>query len=253
MDSSSDSVAETINRFEIRNRQVSFLCGNTFQYAATKFGVWKSGNVSVPLCKSHPVSALEYYVRDSNSDFLIASSEFADKATKLAKKCKIELQIYEDIETQPLRNPVAETENAMIIYTSGTTGSPKGVVSTHKNVSTWISAMKETWHWNSDDRILHVLPLHHVHGIVNCLLTPLTVGAQVHMMSEFDPARTWKRLISGDVNVFMAVPTIYAKLLKSFPFDDEDDKERVRKRLSDFRLMVSGSAALPQVCFEYVC
>ena len=58
-----------------------------------------------------------------------------------------------------------------------------------------------------------MLPLHHTHGIVNALLCPLSVGAEVTMMPEFNADTVWKLLASADndINVFMAVPTIYAK------------------------------------------
>ena len=55
----------------------------------------------------------------------------------------------------------------------------------------------------------------------------------------------WERLASGEVTVFMAVPTIYARLASAW----EAASPQVRARWSDgaagLRLMVSGSAALP--------
>ena len=46
--------------------------------------------------------------------------------------------------------------------------------------------MMDEWKWNPSDNILHVLPLHHTHGIVNAMLCPLTTGAQVTMLPGFD-------------------------------------------------------------------
>ena len=113
-----------------------------------------------------------------------------------------------------IRNSLKNEDNAMLIYTSGTTGSPKGVVLTLNNVISQIECMIQPWGWTSQDRILHVLPLHHTHGIVNCLLCPLHVGASIDMLDKFDPKEVMDSLISGDVNIFMAVPTVYAKLLE---------------------------------------
>ena len=99
------------------------------------------------------------------------------------------------------------------------------------------------------DNILHVLPLHHTHGIVNALLCPLSVGAQVTMLPDFSADLVWKLLASddNDINVFMAVPTIYAKLVEAFGKAGIGE-ERARSQLrSKIRLMVSGSAALPEV------
>ena len=76
------------------------------------------------------------------------------------------------------------------------------------------------------------------------------------MMPEFNADLVWKLLASAenDVNVFMAVPTIYAKLVegsrRTFGGEEEREKgERARNGLrGKIRLMVSGSAALPEVC-----
>lgn len=50
-----------------------------------------------------------------------------------------------------------------------------------------ISALVKAWEWNENDYIIHCLPLHHVHGIVNVLLCPLWVGATCHMLPKFTP------------------------------------------------------------------
>jgi malonyl-CoA/methylmalonyl-CoA synthetase len=87
--------------------------------------------------------------------------------------------------------------------------------------------MIKPWAWTPDDVLLHVLPLHHIHGVVNCLLCPLAVGATVHMLPKFDAEVVWNHLLGmeseengstkdGRVNVFMAVPTIYVKLIQKY-------------------------------------
>ena len=39
------------------------------------------------------------------------------------------------------------------------------------------SSLVEAWRWQRSDLLLHTLPLHHIHGIVNGIYTPLSVGA----------------------------------------------------------------------------
>src|SRR5690606_13014242 len=56
---------------------------------------------------------------------------------------------------------VSTQRRAMILYTSGTTSKPKGVVTTHDNITAQITALIEAWEWAATDRILHMLPLHH--------------------------------------------------------------------------------------------
>lgn len=66
----------------------------------------------------------------------------------------------------------------MIVYTSGTTSKPKGVLTTHKNIEAQVRSLVSPWEWAGEDHILLVLPLHHVHGIINVLTCALWVGAK---------------------------------------------------------------------------
>ena len=69
------------------------------------------------------------------------------------------------------------------------------------------------------------------------------------MLPDFSADLVWKLLAAddNDINVFMAVPTIYAKLVEAFGKAGIGE-ERARSQLrSKIRLMVSGSAALPEV------
>lgn len=103
---------------------------------------------------------------------------------------------------------------AMIIYTSGTTGKPKGAVTTHAIIDAQASVLVKAWYWSSQDRIHHILPLHHIHGIVNALISPLLIGATVEMHQKFDTAQVWNRWLNTELprlSVFMSVPTVYCK------------------------------------------
>jgi malonyl-CoA/methylmalonyl-CoA synthetase len=138
----------------------------------------------------------------------------------------------------------------MILYTSGTTSKPKGVVLTHKNIQSQITTLIEAWGWLKEDHILHILPLHHTHGIINALLCALWSGASCEMLPKFDTKVMWERFVQGNVSIFMAVPTIYYRLISYWEEASEDDQKKMSDAASKLRLMVSGSAALPVQTFE---
>ncbi|XP_077983377.1 malonate--CoA ligase ACSF3, mitochondrial-like [Glandiceps talaboti] len=146
--------------------------------------------------------------------------------------------------------------DAVLIYTSGTTSKPKGVGVTHGNMNAQIDNMVSAWQWTSDDVILHTLPLHHIHGMVNCLATPLSCGATCVMLPSFDAGKVWEKLLSDEeprINVFMAVPTVYAKLIEYYNNNYTSTKVQDFIRgvcKENIRLMVSGSAALPTPVME---
>ncbi|OWK56713.1 Acyl-CoA synthetase family member 3, mitochondrial [Lonchura striata] len=227
-----------------------------------------SGAIAVPLYSKHPVPQLEYVIQDSQSALLIAAEEFLGKITPSAHKLGVPVLPLARCGGGGSTSPAATEEGplpscsswkdrgAMIIYTSGTTGRPKGVLSTHENVQAVTTGLVEKWEWKKEDVILHVLPLHHVHGVINKLLCPLWVGATCVMFPEFSAHTVWKRLLSSQaprVNVFMAVPTIYAKLMEYY--DEHFTQPQVQDFVRAFcqeniRLMVSGSAALPVPVLE---
>ena len=62
----------------------------------------------------------------------------------------------------------------------------QGVVHTYGSLQAQIVGMEDRWGWTRNDVLLHVLPLHHVHGNVNCLMTPMWCGACCIMMPSFD-------------------------------------------------------------------
>lgn len=157
----------------------------------------------------------------------------------------------------PLDSKNEFNRRAMILYTSGSTGPAKGVVSTHGSILAQVESLVEAWEWKDSDRILHVLPLNHIHGIINALHCPLYSGATVEFL-KFSTEKIWERILSSSpsmesqdskkdpLTLFFAVPTIYSRLMNHYTetFDGEQQASAT-KACSQFRLMVSGSAPLP--------
>jgi malonyl-CoA/methylmalonyl-CoA synthetase len=65
------------------------------------------------------------------------------------------------------------------------------------------------------------------------------------MEPKFQVDRTFELLSRGEVTLFMAVPTIYSKLIHAWERSGVEARQRFSKGCSQIRLMVSGSAALP--------
>ena len=104
--------------------------------------------------------------------------------------------------------------------------------------------------WTENDFILNILPLHHIHGIINILTCALWAKAKCEMIEKFDEKLIWERFLHGNFTLFMAVPTIYTKLCDSWIHLTTNKKQALSKIWNNFRLMVSGSSALPKQIFE---
>lgn len=131
---------------------------------------------------------------------------------------------------------------ALVLFTSGTTGKPKGVCLSHAGVAATLRCLETAWHWSADDRLLHLLPLHHTHGLIVALLGALWAKASVRFES-FDAERTWSCL--ADATVFMAVPTIYVRLIEALRTAEPARRSAWAAGARALRLATSGSAALP--------
>lgn len=137
-----------------------------------------------------------------------------------------------------------------MLFTSGTTGKPKGVVTTHRNIEAQVTSLVAAWGWTAADRILHVLPLHHIHGIINVLTCALWAGAECQILSKFDVEVVWQEIAQGHLTLFMAVPTIYVKLIAAWVAAAPERRVQMSAGCAQMRLMVSGSAALPVQVLE---
>jgi malonyl-CoA/methylmalonyl-CoA synthetase len=123
---------------------------------------------------------------------------------------------------------------AAILYTSGTTGRSKGAMLSHGNLLGNARALKDFWGWRSDDVLIHVLPIFHVHGLFVASHGALLAGAKMLWFARFDPHAVVARL--ADATVFMGVPTLYVRLL--------GETSLTREACRSMRLFISGSAPL---------
>jgi malonyl-CoA/methylmalonyl-CoA synthetase len=189
---------------------------------------------------------LEYVLDTTTPTTVIASPRFADLLRPLAEARGIDFLLVDDVDATPTTFPSIEpSRRAMILFTSGTTGRPKGVVTTHANIEAQIRSLTEAWEWVEDDRILLTLPLHHIHGIVNVIGCALWCGARCDMHPGFDAGRVIETLADGDLSLYMAVPTIYHRLIAQLDQMSDEGRARFKAGAGSLRLMVSGSAALP--------
>jgi malonyl-CoA/methylmalonyl-CoA synthetase len=237
---------------DLDNQRVAFLIPSGFEYAATLWGIWRSGGIAVPLCIVHPSPELEHIIINSQSTIIITHPDFAKPLKAISQAHNIRFILTSEFSpNQNINLPNIEiNRSALILYTSGTTGKPKGVVLTHANIQAQITSLVIAWEWQESDRILHVLPLHHIHGIVNVLLCALWVGGECYMLSKFDPEVVWNRFCDRDLTLFMAVPTIYVKLITAWEKASPQRQAQICESSARLRLMVSGSAALPVQVLE---
>ncbi|MBM9504968.1 acyl-CoA synthetase [Actinacidiphila acididurans] len=125
---------------------------------------------------------------------------------------------------------------ALILYTSGTTGAPKGVLLSRKAVAADLDALAEAWQWTAEDTLVHGLPLFHVHGLVLGVLGALRTGSRLVHTGRPTP----QAYAAAGGSLYFGVPTVWHRVVKD---------EAAARALTGARLLVSGSAPLPDPVF----
>ena len=137
---------------------------------------------------------------------------------------------------------------ALLVFTSGTTGTPKGVGLTHRNVRANLQALLvDTWEMVESDRLLHVLPPHHVHGLGLGLYGTLYVGNAAVLLERFEPAAVLRAFGSQRISVFMGVPTMYHRMIEAV---NSDPTLKSQVSLASMRVFTCGSAPLSPETFR---
>lgn len=217
------------------------------------WGIWRAGGFAVPLALAYPESEIAYTLDDAEVTQILADRRQAPRLAGLATSRGLEPLPIEDARDFALPHQLpalAAEDKALLVYTSGTTGKPKGVVLSHANLEAQMACLAEAWGWTSDDEIVSVLPLHHVHGIVNVTLCAQWAGAHCRVLPGFDAERVWQSFAEEQPTLFMAVPTIYRRLIEVWQEAPAEQRQLWSAAAGRLRLMVSGSAALPQPTFE---
>jgi len=255
-----------------RGARVGLAASPGSEYCAAAYATWGRGGVLVPIASSHSEDDAAYVMQQSGMKIALVppaadGSEDAETRAKYERAAKrfdldvdvrhvptMEILMRNADESSNLSTEVAPDDNALIIYTSGTTGRPKGALHTHRSLYAQCAGLIEAWRWDASDRIIHALPLHHIHGIVNAWLCAHVAGATVEFQRTFTPRGVWARLrdkTRPPITVFMGVPTMYVMLMRALHGNMTPDvRAESIKAASALRLTVSGSAACPVPVLE---
>ena len=199
------------------------------------------GGVFLPLNIAYTGAEMRYFLGDAQPRVLVCApdrhSEYAEYQDDLVLETLGEsadgtLLSGEDRDTHVV--DAAAADPAAILYTSGTTGRSKGAVLTHGNLASNCEALLDAWQFTAEDKLIHALPIFHIHGLFVAANMTLAAGASMHFLPKFDADVVIDLL--PQATVLMGVPTFYTRMAKS---------ERLTPELcASMRLFVSGSAPL---------
>ncbi len=198
----------------------------------------RTGVIFVPLNTAYTDAEVDAFVADADTAHLITTPErgrgltlgndgggsFTALVAQVAKSRQPSPPIYQAEPDDP----------AAMLFTSGTTGRSKGAVLTHRGLMANGRALAAVWEITGEDRLLHTLPIFHVHGLFVALHPLLLLRGQVTFLQHFSPEAVMEHL--PHCSVLMGVPTHYTRLLDHDAFTSEV--------AAGVRLFTSGSAPM---------
>jgi malonyl-CoA/methylmalonyl-CoA synthetase len=230
-------------------RHVALLVEPGGAFVAALFAVLEAGATAVPLSPLYSDAELAWLLEDAAACLLLASPGWVERARRLGGPPVVSTASLpgEEATWEPPAPARAAEEApsgaAVLMYTSGTTGRPKGALLGHRFMARQARMLAAHWGLEARDRLLHVLPLHHLHGLGVALVPCLLAGGAVDMLARFDAERVWNAL--AHTTVLMVVPTMAHKLLDAFDAAHPETRARWQEAARRQRLVASGSAALP--------
>jgi len=206
----------------------------------------RAGAVYLPLNTGYTSAELDYFIGDAEPSLVVCAPESAQDIGKLVQRHQARVEtldaqgggslmaLAQRQESDFVNVARAADDLAAILYTSGTTGRPKGAMLTHDNLRSNALALRDTWHYTRDDKLIHALPIFHTHGLFVATNVTLLSGASILLLPKFDVEDVLKHMRTA--TVLMGVPTFYVRLAQH--------PKLTRKAVAHMRLFISGSAPL---------
>ena len=213
----------------------------------------RSGHIFLPLNPAYQLSEIAYFLTNAEPALVVCAPKQFSAVSKIAFQSGTQYVVtldeqrggsllqraahHSDVHT-PVHRQAEDI--AAIIYTSGTTGRSKGAMLSHGNLLSNAQVLHAYWGWQSDDVLIHALPVFHVHGLFVAIHGALLSGSQMLWHSRFDPVRILNDMARA--TVLMGVPTFYNRLLALPALNPAS--------CASMRLFISGSAPMLVDTFE---
>jgi long-chain acyl-CoA synthetase len=209
---------------------------NHDQTVVLYFAAWTLGLAVVPINVEEPVEKKRYILEHSEAVAVCCWADYLDEVRSLQQDLPalhhvvmvtdkgFSEELGHGSKSREERMPASSRliphasdldDEALIVYTSGTTGPPKGVILSAYNLLIDADGIA-TWHsLGTQDRLMCVLPIHHVNGTVVTLVTPFYCKGSVVLNRKFKTATFWRLLHNEQITLVSVVPTLLEFLLEA--------------------------------------
>ncbi|MBM4016483.1 MAG: AMP-binding protein [Planctomycetes bacterium] len=200
--------------------RVAILAENSDDFLQAYFAAAWSGTVLTPLNWRNHKEGLARVIAHAEAKLLVATPRFAELAAATLAECekKPVLLLLDDAFAAALpgipplpRAAVEPDDPAHLYYTSGTTGDAKGVILTHRNVTSHALLAIAALQLSERDTWGHIAPMFHLADAWATFAVTWVGGCHV-MVRDFVPT-TVLDVLAGGVTITNLVPTMLVDLV----------------------------------------
>lgn len=204
---------------------------------------------TVPLNPAYTEQEFDFYLADAGVRLLVLPEGTSSPAEAVARARDIPVVRLRDrtpgagfapnLVDAPVGRvrPTGPDDIALVLHTSGTTSRPKIVPLRHTHICASVADVARATGLTERDRCLHAMPMFHIGGLIDLLVTPLSVGGSVAFLGPFSARTVYDKLATSGASWLQVVPTMLQELLDAAPG---------AAPMHDLRLIRAVAAALPK-------
>ena len=222
-----DSLSKTLTQYGIgAGDKVAILSQSTPNWSVAFYSTTVFGRIAIPILPDSSENEVTNIINHSETKVIFVSQRLRGKLSQEVidrMTLVIDLDTFEMIKADDEKftcdgKPSVPTpdEIATIIYTSGTTGSAKGVVLSHRNLTSNVITCYHSCKRTEKDRWLSILPMAHTLEMTLGMLYPMYCGASVYYLQKPPvPSLLMKALKVVKPTTMLTVPMIIEKVYKN--------------------------------------
>lgn len=255
--------------------RLAFLSPNRYEWIVVDLAVLSIGAVHVPVHNSLSGPQMQYQIVDSGAKVVLLAGE--EQAAKLAacdppESGEIEYAALDPVGTNfagasprslfslapspteaevdawldSAGRVIAPDDVATILYTSGTTGEPKGVMLSHRNITSNAEGIVVGFGGAQEERRLNLLPFSHIFARTCDLYCWLVGGSEMALADA--PQTAIENCAEFAPRILNAVPYFYERVMRKIAEVGMTDEPGILQGVmgGNIHYCCSGGAPLPE-------
>ena len=191
---------------------------NRPEIAYAIFSIWEKKGISINVDAGSNANEIAYFLTDAKPKYLYTSNKNLEVSIEALKISGLDIPIINLDKIKVPKNYVGKKDyieapvgdsTVLLLYTSGTTGDPKGVMLSMENLLSNIDNIDKVGLYREKDRVLALLPMHHVLPLMGNLILPIKIGCTVIILDDLSSSAIKNTLQKYKITLFIGVPRLW--------------------------------------------